>query len=130
MGEENLIASDERSQHDRLGQHQVSRAFCRWAIGVSFPEFFLDSPSRATLVCVLTDEVHLTSYEVDIEARAGKLPLTNVVGVIPGRRADEIVLFGGHYDGKGVLDPVHGDSIANGANDCASGTTAMIELAR
>ncbi len=86
--------------------------------------------SGATRVCVLTDEAQVTSYEVEITAPLEELPLTNVVGVIPGRREDEIVLFGGHYDGIGIRDPVDGDSIANGANDNASGTTAVIELAR
>jgi Zn-dependent M28 family amino/carboxypeptidase len=72
----------------------------------------------------------VTSYEVEITAPLEELPLTNVVGVISGRRENEIVLLGGHYDGIGILDPVDGDSIANGANDDASGTTAVIELAR
>jgi len=96
----------------------------------SAPIFFLDPPSGATLVFVLTDEAHMTSFEVEVMAPLVELPLTNVVGMIPGRRSDEVVLFGGHYDGIGIIDPVDGDSIANGANDCASGTTAMIELAR
>ena len=95
----------------------------------STDDVFLD-PSGATRVCVLTDETQVTSYEVEITAPLEELPLTNVVGVIPGRRENEIVLFGGHYDGIGILDPVGGDSIANGANDDASGTTAVIELAR
>jgi hypothetical protein len=90
----------------------------------------LDPPSGATRVCVLTDETKVTSYEVEITAPMEEFPLTNVVGGIPGRRESEIVLFGAHYDGIGVLDPVDGDSIANGANDDASGTTAVIELAR
>jgi len=104
--------------------------FRRWAADWSVPVFSLDPPSGATLVCVLTDEVRVTTYDVRVTAPVEELPLANVVGVIPGRRDDEIVLFGGHYDGYGILDPVDGDSIANGANDCASGTTGMIELAR
>jgi hypothetical protein len=104
--------------------------FRRWADELSAPEFFLDPPSRATLVYVLTDEARIESYEVEVAAPLEKLPLTNVVGVIPGRRDNEVVLFGGHYDAFGILEPVDGDSIANGANDCASGTTGMIELAR
>lgn len=104
--------------------------FRRWADELSVPEFFLDPPSGTTLVCVLTDEAHATSFQVEVMAPLEELPLTNVVGMIPGRRDDEIVLFGGHYDGKGILTPVEGDSIANGANDGASGTTAVIELAR
>jgi len=96
----------------------------------SDPELFLDPSPGATLVFVLTDEAHMTSYDVEVMAPSEKLPLTNVVGMIPGRRDGEIVLFGGHYDAWGILDPVDGDSIANGANDGASGTTAMVELAR
>jgi Zn-dependent M28 family amino/carboxypeptidase len=53
-----------------------------------------------------------------------------VIGTIAGRRPDELIVFSGHYDHVGIRAPVDGDSIANGANDNASGTTAVIELAR
>ncbi len=56
--------------------------------------------------------------------------LANVAGMIRGRRRDEIVLFSAHYDHLGIVRPVGGDSIANGANDDASGTTAVISLAK
>jgi Zn-dependent M28 family amino/carboxypeptidase len=56
--------------------------------------------------------------------------LENVVGTLPGKRPHEYVLFSAHYDHLGVLPAVGGDSIANGANDDASGTTAVIELAK
>lgn len=72
----------------------------------------------------------VTSYTARAVAMVSETPLANVVGVIPGRREDEIVLFSGHYDHIGVVTPVEGDSIANGANDDASGTAAVIELAR
>lgn len=60
--------------------------------------------------------------------------LRNVVGVLPGRakdkaRAAEMVVFSGHYDHIGILPAVAGDSIANGADDDASGTTAVVALA-
>jgi Zn-dependent M28 family amino/carboxypeptidase len=41
-----------------------------------------------------------------------------------------MVVFSAHYDHIGLLKPVNGDSIANGADDDASGTTAVIALAR
>ena len=106
--------------------------FRRWADELSDapPAHYLDPPSGATLVCVLTDEVSATSFQVDVMGSVEQLPLTNVVGMILGRRDDEIVLFGASYDGPGIRDPVDGDSIVNGANDGAAGTTAMIELAR
>jgi Zn-dependent M28 family amino/carboxypeptidase len=54
------------------------------------------------------------------------------VGVIPGKsKKDEYVVFSGHYDHLGVTTkPENGDSIYNGANDDAAGTTAVIMLAK
>jgi hypothetical protein len=68
-----------------------------------------------------------------IEARheISEQKLANVVGVIPGKSLkDEYVVFSGHYDHLGVGKPVEGDSIYNGANDDAAGTTAVIMLAK
>lgn len=60
-----------------------------------------------------------------------KIPLYNVVGVLPGKsKPNEYVVFSGHYDHLGIIKPVGQDSIANGADDDASGTTAVIELAK
>jgi len=45
----------------------------------------------------------------------------------------EIVVLGAHYDHIGIMaknKSVKGDSIANGANDNAAGTTSVIELAK
>lgn len=58
-------------------------------------------------------------------------PLFNVVGMIPGKsKAKEIVVFSGHYDHLGIIKAEGQDSIANGADDDASGTTAVIALAK
>ncbi|CAN0358097.1 unnamed protein product, partial [Ectocarpus sp. 4 AP-2014] len=57
----------------------------------------------------------------------------NVIGVIPGndeKLKNEVVLIGAHYDHIGHGEMVNGDAIANGANDNAAGTTAVIELAK
>lgn len=57
--------------------------------------------------------------------------MANVVGVLPGKsKKEEYVVFSGHYDHLGVGKPVNGDSIYNGANDDAAGTTAVIMLAK
>src|SRR5678815_2657645 len=57
--------------------------------------------------------------------------LTNVVGVLPGKtRKNDYVIFSAHYDHLGVSKPIDGDSIYNGANDDASGVTAVIMLAK
>ena len=58
--------------------------------------------------------------------------LANVVGILPGKsKKDEYVIFSGHYDHLGIGKPDNnGDSIYNGANDDAAGTTAVIMLAK
>jgi len=59
------------------------------------------------------------------------MPLYNIVGVIPGKtKPDEFVVFSAHYDHlpSVLANPVGTDSIANGADDNASGTTAVIAL--
>ncbi|HEY0996494.1 MAG TPA: M20/M25/M40 family metallo-hydrolase [Gemmatimonadaceae bacterium] len=57
----------------------------------------------------------------------------NVVGILRGsdaRLRDSVVLVDAHYDHLGVGRAVNGDSIYNGADDDASGTVAVIEIAR
>jgi Zn-dependent M28 family amino/carboxypeptidase len=58
---------------------------------------------------------------------------TNVLGIIPGRDpvlARETILLSAHLDHLGVGREVNGDKIYNGADDDASGVTAVLELAR
>ena len=43
---------------------------------------------------------------------------------------DQVIIIGAHYDHLGLVEKVDNDSIANGANDNASGTTAVLELAK
>lgn len=63
----------------------------------------------------------------------GVEPVTtrNVIGVLPGR-TDERVVVGAHYDHVGVSRVAGGGEpqIHNGADDNASGTAGIIELAR
>ncbi len=41
----------------------------------------------------------------------------------------EFVAFGAHYDHVGMGEPIHGDSIYNGADDDGSGTAALLAMA-
>ncbi|MDF0709000.1 M28 family metallopeptidase [Flagellimonas okinawensis] len=62
-----------------------------------------------------------------------KKPAFNIVGVIEGNHPQlkhEYILVGAHYDHIGTIKPENGDYIANGANDNASGTTSVLEMAR
>lgn len=85
----------------------------------------------APVIFVLADEKPAT-FSFEINRKVEKAPLANVVGVIPGKsKKDEYVIFSAHYDHLGIGKPdARGDSIYNGANDNASGTTAVIMLAK
>ncbi len=57
----------------------------------------------------------------------------NVVGFLKGtdeKLANEFVILGAHLDHIGTGKEVDGDTIANGANDNAAGSTAVIALAK
>jgi Zn-dependent M28 family amino/carboxypeptidase len=58
---------------------------------------------------------------------------SNVVALVPGRDStlrDQVVVYTSHYDHLGIGAPENGDAIYNGAKDNASGTSAIIELAK
>ena len=57
----------------------------------------------------------------------------NAAGILRGsdlKLRHQAVLLSAHLDHLGIGRPVNGDSIYNGADDDASGTTAVLELAR
>lgn len=61
-----------------------------------------------------------------------ELTAPNVVAILEGSDPtlrDEYVTFSAHMDHVGVGNPVNGDSIYNGADDDASGTIAVLEVA-
>lgn len=69
---------------------------------------------------------HSFANKSETFGEGGKGLLQNVVGVLKGRsKAEEMVIFCAHYDHLGTEDGY----IYNGANDNASGTTAMLLLA-
>ena len=69
-------------------------------------------------------------YKIKASHSFQETKLANVVGVLPGKsKKGEQVIFSAHYDHLGIGRPVAGDSIYNGANDDAAGTTAVILLA-
>ena len=88
--------------------------------------------NQKSIVFVLTNQIPL-KYTIEATHKIENLTLANVVGVIPGKSLpNEYVIFSGHYDHLGINSSkaLNGDSIYNGANDDAAGTTAMIMLSK
>lgn len=71
------------------------------------------------------------SFMDDFDAKGDKA--FNVVGVLSGTDGvlkEEVVVIGAHYDHIGFINAVAGDSIANGANDNATGTASVLAIAQ
>ena len=86
--------------------------------------------TKQPVVFILTDNNPAT-FSFEITHEVTKSSLANVIGVLPGKsKKEELVIFSGHYDHLGIGKAnAAGDSVYNGANDDAAGTTAVIMLA-
>ncbi len=83
------------------------------------------------VVMVLGTFGEVNNFDVIFKTKVENPPIFNVAGMLPGKsKPDEYVVFSGHYDHLGIQKAMEGDSIANGADDDASGTTAVISLAK
>ena len=58
------------------------------------------------------------------------LHLHNVLGMIPGKDPSQYIIVGAHYDHLGLDEDLAGDKIYNGADDNASGVSAVMQIAR
>ncbi len=89
-----------------------------------------DDTAESTTVYIL-NQARPNSISIKASQEADMIKLTNIVGMIPGKsKPGDNVIFSAHYDHIGIQKPINGDSIANGADDDASGTTAVIALAK
>lgn len=64
------------------------------------------------------------------DSKGNEVKLQNVLGYIPGKNSSEIVIVGAHFDHLGIRVNETNDSIYNGADDNASGVSAVLQIAR
>ena len=91
--------------------------------GVKAREYILEQWNEIGIEPFFTDE----GFEIPF-SREG-ISMANLVGIIPGNDPvlkDEYILLGAHFDHIGYKN----GEICNGADDNASGSTALIEIAR
>jgi hypothetical protein len=131
----------------RLGRSVVTKAWGESRVGMAWLEvrestvapvlashgYALASAEERAARPVSVRDLRDLELTVDLQyAGSGTGSAPNVVGILEGSDPDlrnEYVLFSAHMDHIGVRPPVQGDSIANGADDDASGTVAIIEMA-
>lgn len=90
---------------------------------------YITNPVNARTLIIQAKQP-LDNLQLVIRPALPTLPtLFNIIGVLPGKsKADEMVIFSSHYDHEGIKGN-DTDNIYNGANDNASGTTAVMLLA-
>ena len=74
-----------------------------------------------------------TNVSVHIHNTFRKMTTANVAGLLRGSDtvlSKEVVIFTAHFDHLGIVQPVNGDSIDNGAVDNASGVSMVLTLAQ
>ncbi len=147
-----IIANEEILQHDRTSRLSydnageagipvivISQKLASKLLGtIAHPlsEYQKAADARSTSPELRSPSGHRTlSLEVSVIRRES--PSFNVVGVLPGsdpKLKDEAIVIGAHYDhlgrgGEGSLAAREGE-IHHGADDNASGTAGLLELAR
>lgn len=130
---DNKVRELKRAAHNTLVWVDSTQAekFSQYAKGLlQHGSSKLDSSS--TVVFILKQGADaVNNWSVQASQEVTRLPLCNIAGMITGSdKPDEYVIFSGHYDHIGILAPVEQDSIANGADDDASGVTAVLMLAK
>jgi glutaminyl-peptide cyclotransferase len=119
--------NDDAPPAEKTGGFDGKRAFAHVVKQVGFGP----RPSGSAAIGQLQDYIHseLTSYgcKVDVDSfsadtPAGRLPMKNIVAKIPGDKPG-IIMLATHYDTKRLDNFV-------GADDGASSTAVMLELAR
>ncbi len=94
-------------------------------------DWIFDELTRISADCGGCLEVEKQTYLQKAQRRVPKdINLTNVIATLKGtKNPDRIYVVSGHYDSM-CGDPGDGECDAPGANDDASGTSAVIEMAR
>ena len=116
---ENILAADSM-QGRKIGTKGIDKA----------ATFIAEEFKKAGLQPGPFSSSFLQSFSVP-DKEGKQLSMANVVGILPGKtRPDEYVIYSAHYDHLGIGSSQNGDSIYNGANDDAAGTTAVILLAK
>ncbi len=124
--------------------------FARYQSFFSRAKIRFEINTGPSLILVIKPAIEINTVKINLTTSAIKKSLTNVVGVLNRNgltpsKTDENIIFSAHYDHLGIKDADSSsikkktakkdkkdketDLIFNGADDDASGTTAVIALA-
>ncbi|HEX5705306.1 MAG TPA: M20/M25/M40 family metallo-hydrolase [Pyrinomonadaceae bacterium] len=145
-----IIANEENLKDDRLARLSydnageagipitvISRALAKQIINAELPELQKAADARTAAESPLRQPLKGLSLNLTVNVNRVEAPSHNVIGILPGsdpKLKDEAIVIGAHYDhlgrgGQGSLAQSEGE-IHHGADDNASGTSGLLELAR
>lgn len=148
-----IITSEDKLKDDRLAQLSydnageagipvivISRKLAARILGAAdanLSDFTKVADARTSAATPLREPIKGRTLGLDVNVNRRESPSFNIVGILPGsdpKLKNEAIVLGAHYDhlgrgGEGSLAPREGD-IHHGADDNASGTAGLIELAR
>lgn len=75
-------------------------------------------------------QIHPDSIKEIMKFPYRKFNMKNVLGKIEGKKPNEYVIVGAHFDHLGIDPLLTGDQIYNGADDNASGVSAALQIAK
>src|SRR5438105_1177883 len=113
----------------QVGMNPTARLRDASAPASKFPILVVSDPAIRSALAAMKDatlSAHIAAPAVE------PVKLRNLAGVLRGTDPalrDTYVIVTGHYDHLGVRGASPGDHIYNGANDDASGTSSVIEIA-
>lgn len=119
------------------GNHIASEYIKSVLFDIGIKPFFSDSYFQHFSACrknypekgrYMVHPDSVSKYRDDLACQ--KLELKNILGCIEGKNNEEYVIIGAHYDHLGMDESLAGDKIYNGADDNASGVSAVLQIAR
>src|SRR6185503_11649495 len=146
-----IISSEEKLNDDRLSRLSydnageaglpvvvISRRLAQKLLALgNLSEYQAAADARVANNTQLRAPIGVRKLDLSTEVTRRLSPSANVVGILDGSDPTlkkEVIVIGAHYDhlghgGEGSLAPREGE-IHHGADDNASGTAGMLELAR
>jgi hypothetical protein len=145
-----IIADEEKLKDDRLARLSydnageagipiivISQKLAKKTLNAELDGLVKGADARTAAGNALRNPITGAKLNVNVNVNRIDSPSFNVVGILPGtdpKLKNEAIVIGAHYDhlgrgGEGSLAPREGE-IHHGADDNASGTAGMLELAR
>lgn len=132
-----FLASDELkgreagTEEGRIAGNYIASLLQQWGVSPLFDSYF--QPFEAYRVERQKQgrlQVHPDSIQIIKQGVHQKYNMRNVLAKIEGKNKNEFVIIGAHYDHIGYDPMLDGDQIYNGADDNASGVSAVLQIVR